>query len=117
GARRRRNRSRAASLPPADRTAPEATKAPPVRCRVRGAAAGARSDRSGAHGACAPCGGRRTSPARAESLRPRTDRLACWNRLKARSSQRLVKPMQQPRPRLERGDVELLVMGMRALAV
>ena len=29
------------------------------------------------------------------------------------SSQRLVQPVQQPRPRLDRGDVHLLVMGMR----
>src|SRR5207253_10703919 len=33
------------------------------------------------------------------------------------SSQRLVQPVQQPRPRLDRGDVDLLVMGMRAFAV
>ena len=34
-----------------------------------------------------------------------------------RSSQRLVQPMQQPRPRFDRRNIELLVMGMRALAV
>src|ERR1700680_302252 len=34
-----------------------------------------------------------------------------------RSSQRLVQPMQQPRPRFERRNVDLLVMGMRTLSI
>ena len=58
----------------------EATEAPIVRCRARDAAADARSDRPGARGACGPCGGRRTSPARAAPRRHRAARRARWNR-------------------------------------
>ena len=45
-------------------------------------------------------------------------RLALMNRRGlARSSQGLIQPMQQPRPRLDRRDVDLLIMGVRALAI
>src|SRR5215470_12422638 len=71
-------------------------------------AAASRSGPPGRRAACDLCAGRRTSLARANA------RGRDW---RGASSQRLVQPVQQPRPRLDRGNIELLVMGMRAFAV